>query len=489
MACPSDRNNGFVQITDALTQSNLNKITNNDNPPCTIAFAPKSNIPTLDGNRIIEDNATDNTCTFKGNTFSLLDIQLCSVLHKGYLLPGQQDRPSAELILTFQAKTSNDNPYSGLLFSFPIYSSTKNSHSDYLTQLIRQSTPTCKYKNQTGSEYLGDSYQTLSNSSLSSCIQTCCNDTNCVAYNFKKGTCSLKRDTIPQLQKTNDTSMVSGMVSHNEINPVITSASCSIGTAQESNQTITKQIATLESIFFDFKNDTSQSCFSYKTCFEIVDKTKTISSKNLAIFIFPNGIHLNQSTFEQLQLLLEYQWTPYQVPKQIRQFEDTLRSYRFVDGVKTFDSDNLSPEGLVYTTMLSSCSKEFTNRFEYFTLPPRVPKSSKDSSSKLSTLSRTNQSNLPNEQSSVYKTNQYKCVPFDELTDLSGPYVIKGNKTMEQILDEKKKIETKQTQGDISSKSITTDQVETVVATIAGVAIVGMIFIRFGVWLSNHTNI
>ena len=57
---------GFVQLTVGSTQLNptvLQTITNNSYP-VTISFAPRSTVPELQGNMIIESTA-ENTCTYK----------------------------------------------------------------------------------------------------------------------------------------------------------------------------------------------------------------------------------------------------------------------------------------------------------------------------------------------------------------------------------------------------------------------------------------
>ena len=66
---------------------------------------------------------------------------------------------------------------------------------------------------------------------------------------------------------------------------------------------------------------------------------------------------------------------------------------------------------------ISVSSDYFRNRLEYFILPPR---------------SSSRQFNT--EQCPYYKTSQYKCMPFNQLKDLSNNYVIPGSKTLNTIL-------------------------------------------------------
>jgi hypothetical protein len=100
MFCPTDVNTGFIQLVGPIQQKDLNTITIKSYP-LSISFAPRTIIPSLIGNRI--DESTENTCTFKGQRFSLVDVQICSVANIGYSLPGQTDKPVAELIISFSA--------------------------------------------------------------------------------------------------------------------------------------------------------------------------------------------------------------------------------------------------------------------------------------------------------------------------------------------------------------------------------------------------
>jgi hypothetical protein len=475
MACPSDENNGFIQITDSITQSNLNDITINTYP-LTISFAPRTTLPTLSGNQIVESNATENTCIYKGNRYQLVSIQLCSVLHKGYLLPSQNIGPEAELILTFSSSSPNIS-YSGILLSIPIYQSNNPVNNEYIDQLIKESVPSCKYNNVNG-QYEGKGYQNYSDSSLNTCIQYCCNDPNCKSYNFQmeKKDCSLYNN-IPALTKKGDKSLIAGTVEHNILNPV---GSCSV-----SSKDNTTKIATLESIFTTPNVGEEQTSFSYKTCFEVIDSEKTISSKNIVIFIFPKGIQISGSTIELLKLKLNYTFPTYKIPSELRDDKSTLSSYRFnSSGNKSFDKADQSKIGNIYTSKLSSCSSEFKNRFEYFTSSPRLPTYSSRS---VSDNGNVDGSCSTNNSSSYYKTTQYKCVPFNQLTDLSGEYVIPGNKTLDTVLQEQKQVELKQKKGDVSKKSITTDEIETYVAGAVGLTLAVIIAVGVGSWISNRS--
>jgi hypothetical protein len=100
-----------------------------------------------------------------------------------------------------------------------------------------------------------------------------------------------------------------------------------------------------------------------------------------------------------------------------------------------------SRQGIVYsTTPFSSCTDEFKYRFEYFTLPPKV------SNRKLA--------GIKSDTCPYYQTTQYRCAPFNQSTDLSGNYVIPGNKSLQTILKEEKTIKDNL---DSSNKDINSD--------------------------------
>lgn len=473
MFCPSDVNTGFIQLVGPISQIDLNNITVKSYP-LSISFAPRSTIPTLIGNRI--DESTENTCTYKGNRFSLVDVQICTVTNKGYLLPGESKPPVAELILSFSANTppTDLQGLSGILLCVPIYDSGTPNHAEYLTQLMEQTIPSCKYTNIVGSDYQGEDYQQIPNSTLSSCVKSCCGDVNCLAYTFRTGTCYLK-NKIPELKPQNDSSLISGTVDHHTANKGATSSTCAkpiSSNTSESSET-KSNVATLESIFYAWSGDTSQSSLAYKTCFETIDTQQQPSSKSLYVVVFPNGIHLTQAGYQQLLLQMNGKLPVYNIPPAIRGGDATLQSYDMdEDGRKV--PTILSKDGVIYATRMSSCADEFKNRMEYFTLPPRLPV--------------TSSAQYRSDQCPYYKTTQYKCVPFDQMKDLSGNYVVPGNKTLETILYEQKQKSETQTKGGNKTTSMNTDVLETVVAVVAGAIIVGFVGLKIGSFVTNNLN-
>jgi hypothetical protein len=465
MYCPTDVNTGFIQLVGPIQQQDLNNIIVKSYP-LSLSIAPRTTIPTLIGNRI--DESTENTCTYKGKRFNLIDVQICSVTNKGYILPGNTNQPVAELILSFATSGSSDLAnLSGILLCIPIYDSGNPNHNEYLKQLIDPNIPSCNYTHNIGTEYTDTKYKNIPDSTLSSCIKTCCDDVNCLSYTYKTGTCYLN-NSISALNKNADKSSISGTVNHNELNKNITSSSCSIKTNNTDKKAI---VPTLETIFYSSQNDTTQTSIAYKSCFETIDENNSPISRSLYIVVFPNGIHLTQADYQQLLLQMNGTLQSYMIPPVIRGGDSTLRSYRFDDNGNKVPTI-LSQDGIIYATPISSCTDEFKNRFEYFTLPPRLPSLT---------------SKLNNEQCPYYKTTQYKCVPFNQLRDLSGQYVIPGNKTLDTILYEQQKAQLQNKDLNIETKNgLTTEQVETIIASVAGLAIASILFLKIGSWISNH---
>jgi hypothetical protein len=475
MFCPADVNTGFIELVGPILQQDLNVITVKSYP-LSISFAPRTTIPTLIGNRI--DESTENTCTYRGKRFSLVDVQICSVTNKGYKLPGTTNEPVAELIISFSAnQTASDlSDLSGILLCLPIYDSGAPSHGDYLNQLIEQSGPSCSYTTISSSDYTGGDYKNIPSSNLSQCIKTCCDDSNCLAYTFANGTCYLK-NSIPNLRKLDDPTFITGTINRNQLNknfctiPNCPRRNCN---GQHNKKDDKKSVVpNIETLFYAWDGDTTQSSIAYKTCFETLDSNNNPSSKSLYIVVFPNGIHLTQGGYQQLLLQLNGNLPSYMLPPAIRGGDSTLRSYTFNDDGNKVPTIT-SQDGIIYSTPLSSCTDEFRNRFEYFTIPPRLPNSSS--------------AKFNSEQCPYYKTTEYKCVPFNQLRDLSGQYVIPGNKTLDTILYEReqaKLIENKEGMPD-NPNALTTEQIENYVAAFAGITIATLIAVKVGSWISKN---
>lgn len=478
MFCPSDVNTGFIQLVGPIQQHDLNTITVKSYP-LSISFAPRTTPPSLIGNRI--DESTENTCTYRGQRFSLVDVQICAPVTKGYTLPGQTNEHVAELMLSFSSNKGVEDlsTLSGILMCVPIFDSGAPRHADYLNQLIDPDVPSCSYTHLVGSDYGGGDYNSFSNSSLNDCIKACCGDVNCLAYTFSNGTCYMK-NSIPNLRKTGDTKMVTGTVNHNVKNknscPVPNCPKPNCNGKHNKDEKKKSGVPNLETIFYAFDDDTTQTSLAYKTCFETIDSNNQPTSRSLYVVVFPNGITLTQAGFQQLLIQLNGNLPTYAVPPAIRGGDSTLRSFKFNDEGNKVPT-LISQDGIIYSTPLSSCTDEFRHRFEFFTLPPRLP---------TTTSSKWNTDQCP-----YYKTSQYKCVPFNQVSDLGnigdGTYVIPGNKTLDTILMERKQTQAKQNLGDMDAPkdTLTTEQIENYVGIILGTGVALAAFIFIGTQISK----
>lgn len=442
MNCPSDSNHGFIKIHDTIEQIYLNRIVINSNP-LSIAFSPRSIVPKLNGNTIYE-SPEGNTCTYKGNKFNLVDVQICSLAHSGYSIPSISQNKTAlptknavaELMITFKNVGHNNlSNISNILLCLPIYNSGVVSRAQYLTQLLESSSPSCTpdtfIKN---ASYSGKTYDKQNLKTLNKCISVACNDPKVLAYTFYpnmtsnhnvniKGVCKLF-DNIPPVKRhmyeeNDEDYAISGTINHNVPN----AGSCNITNGK---------VATLESLFSETKDDPLQTSLAYKSCFTI-NYGKTVIPTNFYIVVFPNGIHLTSSQFQQLLI----------------QFNGSLEQYR--------PPDNKQIEGKLnskaFTESISVTHDNFKFRFEYFKLPPLIS------------------SRKPVTESEYYKTSEYKCMPFNQLKDVStvnkDMYVIPGNNTLDNILSDKNKESSSISTGDWFENTSNTDKADTIISWIA----------------------
>jgi len=385
MSCPPDRNRGLVQlIGGTIPTSDLTNPPHGPNGsgirvdtyPLSISFSPRTTFPSLMGNTIDESNA--NTCTYRANRFTMVDVQITSVIHKGYHLPGQIEEPVAELILSYHANTSASG-LAGILMCVPIYDSGSSRHDAYLNQLIDDSLAACNYTKQSGYQFTASSQDTVvRNATWNSCVKTCCNDPNCLAYMYGNGQCTMT---------SSDPSIVQGLAQYttgkiDRAHP---------NTCSGSTKTKTSLVPTLESIFYENDSDTSQTSIGYKTCFETIDSRSQKTRHSLYVVVFPNGIHMTSPNYQQLLMQLGQKLIPYQLPASIR------------DGDATVLPSSTSQKGNLYISQLSTCTEDFKHRFEYFTQPPKRTNQARNVEGFINPTCLT----IPN----------YKCVPLSQLSD------------------------------------------------------------------------
>jgi hypothetical protein len=448
MSCSADSLHGIVHLTGPIQPTELEAIRLSDYFPLSFSFRSHSTLPVILGRNRIEGNMEDS-CFYNGKRYNLLDIQICAPLHKGYKLPTENQTPVAECILTYKP-AAVDSPVAAILLCLPIFLGG-SAYDDYLSQIVTQSDITCGYENQSGKEYEGPDQKTIKDSSLAKCIKTCCDDTQCLAYTFGGGTCHIKH-TIPNLLASQNPSTISGKINRGK---GVTSSCATASSSSSMKQTT----STIESLFYKKDGSSDHTILSYQACFETVDKNTQLNrTYGIYVTYFTSGIRMNPKIYEDLLLRLQGTLIPYQFPPVLRNFDKTLLRYRMENGKKI--PTEASFAGELYVTQITSCSQEFKNFFKYFILPKRIhtlaPSTSRGSTSS-STCKR-------------YTTEQYKCVPFNELTDLSGNVVIPGNVTLEDI--RKAQTESKTTtQTSTSNTKTSSGEIEAIVGGSIGGAI------------------
>jgi hypothetical protein len=157
--------------------------------------------------------------------------------------------------------------------------------------------------------------------------------------------------------------------------------------------------ASLQTIFFNDKNDKSQVSIGFDTC---------LSGSNLRGFVFPRGILITYNELVEFAKIIT---------------NNNQTSINKLPGT-TF------PEVLV-------TSQDFNERFKYYLQPIQLTSTSGFSSS------------CP-----YYNTNQYKCMPFNRLHDLSGNQVIPGSNTLDTILKSKSEMGSIDASGSISTSDM-----------------------------------
>lgn len=225
-------------------------------------------------------------------------------------------------------------------------------------------------------------------------------------------------------------------------------------------------VSTIESLFRAGKDGITQTSLAYTTCFETENKTKNLTSHGLYVIVFPNGIEIQSSAWEQLASRIGT-LKKYQTPTAIRGTDPTLLTYTMASGKKI--KNLVSPEGYLYQTTIETASTQFTNRFEYFKQAPTAK----------STLDKK-----------TYKTTQYKCMPFDQLRNLQSPndiknsYVIPDGMSLGNLLETQKKVAEEQKKGDVQTMTLSTGQIETIIGASVGALVVGVL----AFYLSNRLS-
>jgi hypothetical protein len=182
----------------------------------------------------------------------------------------------------------------------------------------------------------------------------------------------------------------------------------------------TSPAAALQTLFYKNKDDKSQVCLSYATCFDLVgeNQAQAQASVNCRFFVFPNGINLKAtdatilSTRISQNNILPLFALP---PGLIGYGMETVVEIQFdAEGNKQVVAT--SSQGNVPISTISVVSEEFVHKIQFFSHPPQL-------------TADFNTKTCP-----YYRTTEYKCVPFDQLRDLSGNTVMPSGVSLDKVL-------------------------------------------------------
>jgi hypothetical protein len=163
---------------------------------------------------------------------------------------------------------------------------------------------------------------------------------------------------------------------------------------------------------------------TYTTCIEYVNKEDgDISTSTLSIFVFLEGIVINQNALSNLNNIFgtgispNKTIPPFTLSQFLRNGQPTVQSIITEKGTRRVNE--LSDDGQIYINTISVGEKDFKTRFEIYS--PTFYVSGGD---KLK------------EKCELYTPEQYKCVPFNALTDIQGGYVVpEGSTKLSTFLD------------------------------------------------------
>ncbi len=418
--CPVSGNSGFVHLSGPLQPSEIKNISEKSYIPISLCFSPRTTIPSLlNNNEIMEDTLV--SCVYMGKVYNLISIQVCSPLHKGYTLPEDSPRvdPSAECILTYApSNTAEDGPLSGIILCLPIYQSNAPMYDAYLDQIATDKDITCGYQNEQGKTYEGKDDRVIEDSTLRKCTKACCDDAQCLAYTFGSGKCHIK-NTVSNLVSSTDKTVISGNMKRRQLASPVPPSS-----------TPQALVSTLQSLFYSPDGKSTHPIIGYKTCFEST-KNNTQAIHTLAVFVFPKGIRMLPASYQYLAKRMNAPLLPYRIPSPIRKDGQTFMRQSMNNGAKVLTEP--STKGEIYTTTVSTCTEEFRDRFEHYMLPSHSFTECKRNGSSSIVSPR------PESSCRYLPTSQYKCVPFNENTDVRGGMVYPKGATLTDVLEGQKK--------------------------------------------------
>jgi hypothetical protein len=157
---------------------------------------------------------------------------------------------------------------------------------------------------------------------------------------------------------------------------------------------------TLDTLFI------GQPSFSYQSCFQTKQSDGSVMSHSLQLFVFPKGINISANDMNTLQPHLA---NKYIVPGSLRNNNPIITSYDYANNQMVIK--DTSPNQM-YTMQLQTITNEFNNMFVYYLQD--IPTTTSARSEPL------------------YKTTQYKCMPFDptkNLVETNGAVYVTPGKT------------------------------------------------------------
>ena len=173
MSCPAGSQTGLIQLMGPIASSDFNRLLVNKPPQrLSIKFGSRSTPASLQGNRV--DDISNNTCSYKGKSCTMSDIQIVAPVHTGYNLPGNTDTPRAELIMSFSINSAPSTPSepSGILLCLPIYESSSSSHDLYIEQMVLHDPTAANHASLESLFYSSDTDTSQSSFGYTTCFET-----------------------------------------------------------------------------------------------------------------------------------------------------------------------------------------------------------------------------------------------------------------------------------------------------------------------------
>lgn len=192
-------------------------------------------------------------------------------------------------------------------------------------------------------------------------------------------------------------------------------------------------VANLQTLFMNSAEDKAQVSINYVTC----------NNQPIHFFIFPIGISMPATNWQKL--------------------------LNVVGSPGNFYTQNLLNIRLSQSSLLTVTSDDFKNRFIYYSKPPGL-------------RGKFNGAVCP-----IYKTSEYKCVPFDRIRDLQGDKVVLNNASTLSDRLARQDIAKEQAINSVGGAT-SSPQVGITVAAVAGASIGALVLIWLTSLVSKRMN-